>query len=112
MVNLSVKKNIIEKNIELNFKILEDRNDQLYKLKLKVIDNRYKFINYINLYESSYNLSNLFYNKNLNLNFTLNKNLDLYNIENNILNLNSEKYNYYNIINFNIYSNLIEIKKK
>jgi hypothetical protein len=111
MVNLSVKKNIIEKNIELNFKILEDRNDQLYKLKLKVIDNRYKFINYINLYESSYNLSNLFYNKNLNLNFTLNKNLDLYNIENNILNLNSEKYNYYNIINFNIYSNLIEIKK-
>jgi len=101
MVVISIQNNLIENNIEIKFNILEDLSEE-FNLKLNVEDERFNYDKFINLYESFLDFNELF-NSNLNFKYSLNTNLDLYNIESNILNLN--KYDYYNIINFNILDN-------
>ena len=103
MVVISIQNNLIENNIEIKFNILEDSIEE-FNLKLNVEDERFNYDKFINLYESFLDFNELF-NSNLNFKYSLNTNLDLYNIESNILNLNLNKYHYYNIINFNILDN-------
>ena len=103
MVVISIQNTLIENNIEIKFNIFEDLSEE-FNLKLNVEDERFNYDKFINLYESFLDFNEVF-NSNLNFKYNLNTNLDLYNIESNILNLNLNKYHYYNIINFNILDN-------